>query len=174
MAENQPNVTPPSSDAPAPVTTDENKGNGNGSPAPSENNKQVEAYRQQQARADKNASEADDLRERTEMLESLAMEQMRDKAVKEFLTEKGKDYPNVTSDDLVRFASGPDDLEEVAKYLEDKAQGVRQSVLDDVRQVPDDSLTEEQAKAELKKLESSNDPHRFGKFMAIQSRIKRK
>lgn len=131
--------------------------------------KQAEAYRKQQSRADKAESDKDEMAERLNFLEAQAMIGMRDSAVKEFLSENSNKYPNVSTDDLVRFASSPDDLEDTAKYLQKKHDETKESVLAAAREVPEESITAEQKAKELKELEQSNDPNRFSKFLRLQS-----
>lgn len=134
-----------------------------------DNDKQAEAYRKQQSRADKAESEKDELAQRLDFLETQAMIGMRDNAVKDFLKENGDKYPNVSTEDLVRFATSPDDLEDTAKYLQTKHDKTRESVLAAAREVPEESITAEQKAEELKKLEQSNDPNRFSKFLKLQA-----
>lgn len=157
--------TPPSSDK---GTTDE-KGAGNGSPAPVEDNKQVEAYRKKQSEVDQGKSELDSMREDVDFLTQVAMEGHRDKLIADFLAEKGKEYPNVTADDLKRFAGSAEELDDTAKYLEGRIKTSSQSLLEEMRNVPEETMTDDEKAKALKNLESSNDPNRFAKFLRIQS-----
>lgn len=173
MEENpKPKETPSSSEQPqAPVTTDD-KGNGKGSN--NQPSKQDEAFREQQSRADRANSENDSLREDVDFLQSFAYEKMRDDAVKDFLKEKGKEFPNVKAEDLKKFVSSPDEMEETAKYLQDKYQEIQQDTLASAREVPDNSITQAEFDKEKKALDESNDPNRFQKWLRLKSKPIRK
>lgn len=163
---NPPKEAPSSSDPKKDPGTTENNGEGQGSPGePNENGKQ--AYRKIQSRADKAEAENSDLEERLAYLESTANEAARDKIVKEFLDNKGKDYPDVSAEDLARFATSPDDLEETAKYLQSKTEKIRQSTLAAARNVPEESMTAAEKEQALKELKPSRGS--FQDFIRIKT-----
>lgn len=165
MSDIQPTDVTPNSD---PGITDV-KDTGNGSPAPVENNKQVEAYRKKQAEADGAKSELDAMREDMDFMSSIVSEQYREKVVGDFLKDNGEKYPNVTADDLKRFAGSVEDMEETAKYLEGRIKGSSQALLEEMRNVPEETLTADEKAKALKNLEASNDPNKFAKFLRLQA-----
>ena len=168
-----PNENPPNEQGNQPPVNDD-KGKGKGSSSKPTVDKQAEAYREQQSRADRAEAERDEVAERLEFLEGEAVERMRDKAIADFRKENGEKYPNVTDEDLVRFATGPDDLEETAKYLQEKHDKIKQDTLASARDVPDDSISQSEFDAEKKKLDESNDPDRFNKWLRLKAKRIRK
>lgn len=169
---NQPPVNDPSNSSNG--VNDEHKDQGNGSTNqnPSDN-KGDKAYREQQSRADKATNERDQLNNRVAFLENFAADNMKNQLISGFLKENQTKYPDVTAEDLQKFVNSPDDLEEVAKHLQTKYQDIRQSTLTSVREVPDDSMTE-QEKSDAKSKIKEDDPNRFGKWLSIQSKRTRK
>jgi len=170
---NPPVVTPPSSDGlnVPPVTTDD-KGKGDGLPVKTDAEKQAEAYREQQSRADKAESQLSETDQRLAFLESVAGESMRERMTSEFIAENKDTYPDVTAEDLKELVSSPDDFERVAKHLQKKHEDIRQSTLASVREVPDQSMTEDEKTAEKAKIKPG--PRSFGEFLRIQSTRTRK
>lgn len=166
----KPPTTPPNGDQ----AVNDDKGGAKGSSNKPPVDKQTEAYRQQQARADRAEAERDEVAERLDFLESEAVDRMRDKAIAEFRKENGEKFPDVSSEDLAKFATSPDDLEETAKYLQDKADKFKQDTLANARDVPDDSITQAEFEAEKKKLDESNDPNRFQKWLRLKAKPIRK
>lgn len=167
MDDNNPANTPPASSDEKPATTADNDG-GQGSPAPVED-KQAEAYRKMQSEKDKTAAENGDLRETVEFLQQEAAERMKNKAIGDFLKENAEKYPDVTAEDL-QFATSEEDLERIATHWQTKAAKQRQQVLADVRQVPDNSITETEKQKELDKLKTSNSPNRFLDYLRLEAR----
>ena len=119
-------------------------------------------------------SERDQLRSKVEQLEGFAFEQMREKAVKRFLKENAESYPDVEVEDFA-FAASEEDFEDLAKKAQDRMDRVKNKALKDVQNVPDDSLTDEQADKAIQDLRGSEDKPRgsFGDFLNVQFRRKR-
>ena len=166
---NQPNDDPSNSGTPG-VNDDSGQG---GSPKPNDD-AGAEGYRKQQSRADKAEAERDELAGRVGTLESIAMGTVRDQFVSDFMKEHGTDYPDVTADDLKQFASDPDDMETVAKTLQKKAEDIKQKALADVREVPDNSMTQAEKDKQLAELKKNPGPRSFGDYLRIASTKVRK
>lgn len=149
----------------------DNKGKDEGSsstpPAPSKSDK---GFREQQSRADRTAAELEAANERLDELENTLLLQQRDGDIKAFIKENGSKYPDVTVEDLDRFALSHDDLEETAKYLQGRHEKIKQDTLANAREVPDDSISDEEYEKEAKKLQESSDPSRFEKWLRLKNR----
>lgn len=117
-------------------------------------------------------SERDKLRARLDNLEGFAAEQMREKIATTFLQENKDKFPDVDVDDFA-LAESEEQLEELAKKAQDKADRIRNKALADVHNVPDDSLTEDQAEKELNELEKKPNRHSFQDFLRIRQRTRR-
>lgn len=157
----EPAVNPTGSNEPAgePTNTDTN---GSGEPkGPSEAERKLQ-------------SERDKLRAELEQVQQYQSQDMFEKAAKKFLKENAETFTDVEVEDLA-FAQSEDDFEKLAKKAQDRLDRVRNKALQDVHQVPDDSLTDEEADKELEKLQGDNNKPRgsFNDFLNVQFRRKR-
>lgn len=151
-------VNPQGSDE-QPVDTNDNLGSSNQPQGPSEAERKLQ-------------SERDKLRAEMEQLQGYQAQQMFEKAASSYLKDKASDYPDVEVEDL-STAISEDDFEKLAKKAQDRMDRVRNKALADVHNVPDDSLTPEQAEAELNKLEEKPDPQGFQKYLNVLQRTRK-
>ncbi len=158
-----------SGDAPV-ITAD--KDQDKGLPKNPNDEKQKEAYRKEQSRADKAEAGKNDTDERLAFLEGIAGESMKKTMISDFVKEFGSKYPDVSVDDLNELATSPDELESKAKYLQKKVTDLKQSTLASVREVPADTMSAEEKAKALKELKPSS--HSFADFLRIQSTKLRK
>lgn len=155
----------------APVITAD-KDQDKGLPKNPTDEKQKEAYRQAQSRADKAEAGKNETDERLAFLEGIAGESMKKTMISDFVKEFGSKYPDVSVDDLNELATSPDELESKAKYLQKKVDDLKQSTLASVREVPSDTMSAEEKAKALKELKPSS--HSFADFLRIQSTKLRK
>lgn len=137
-----------------------------------------QARRDQQSKKDKAVSEKDDLRETVDFLSSREAERARDSYVSELLTSEAEKYPNVKADDpLFKYATSKEDVEDIAKQLQNKFLDQQQDALRSVQtEDPDKGLTEEERQAEYDKLEETTKKEgrsTFGNFLKTAQRKKK-
>lgn len=134
------------------------------------------ARREQQSKKDKVTSQKDELAEQVEFLSAKEAERARDSYVSELVSDKSK-YPNVEANDpLFKYATSKEEVEEIAKDIQNRYTTLQQKALSDVQSEPDQTLTDEQVEEEEKKLEEDavkRDTSRFSDFLNIQARRKR-
>lgn len=139
-------------DANNPPAEDSNGKPPEGQPAPkgdaSSSNTNIDpaeqARRDQQSKKDQANSALTDKDEQIDFLLSRELERERDSVISNFLSENKEKYPNVTADDL-KYARSEDEVEELAKHLENKYKSMQQKALSDV-QGTETVLTPEQLK----------------------------
>lgn len=135
-----------------------------------------QARREQQSKKDRANSEKDDLRETVEFLTSREAERERDNYIVEFLGSSS-DYPDVKSDDpMFKYATSKDDVEEIAKTLQNKYKDMQQKALASVLVEGEQSLTDEQIaekEAELEKQTQEHGKSTFGSWLDVRSRRKK-
>lgn len=134
------------------------------------------ARRDQQSKKDKANSEKDNLTEQIEFLSAKEAERARDAYVSELVTNKEK-YPNVdASDSLFKYATSKEEVEEIAKEIQNRYTTMKQKALSDVQENQPEYLTDEQVSTEESKLEeeaSKSGTSKFGNFLNLQARRKR-
>lgn len=146
--------------------------------APSDNkpvDKAEQARREQQSKKDKANSQLDETNERLASLEEAEAVRARDAYVSEVVSDKEK-FPNVEANDpMFQYAYSKEDVEKIAKQLQDKYSTLQQKALSDVQSEPE-YLTDEQVEEEEKKLEEEagkTGSSKFGNFLNLQARRKR-
>lgn len=138
------------------------------------NDEQSEAYRKQQARADKAQAENEELTERLATLEEVVVGDVKKKLTKDFLRENKEKYPDVKTDDLIDLIGSPDDLERVADKLQKRFEQHRTDTLAKVREVPEDSMTQAEKDKQLADLKEKPSANSFADYLKIATTKLRK
>lgn len=137
--------------------------------------KAEQARREQQSKKDKALTQNDELTSRLASLEEAEAVRARDSYVAQVVADKEK-YPNVDADDpMFQYAYSKEDVESIAKNLQDKYATLQQKALSDVQSEPE-YLTDEQVEEEEKRLEEEADKSgssKFGNFLNLQARRRR-
>lgn len=134
-----------------------------------------QARRDQQSKKDKANSELDEFRSELSTLKEAHAIQERDKYVATVVSDKEK-FPNVEADDpMFKYAYSKEEVEEIAKTLQDKYSTMQQKALSDVQSEPE-YLTDEQIAENEQKLEKEvqeSGTSKFGSWFDNISRRKR-
>lgn len=170
-ANNEP-ATPPVEDS---VPTGQPTNNGDGS---SENKPTVDATEQarrdQQSQKDRAISDKDKQSEDMNYLLAKEAERDRDSYVANVLSDKEK-YPNVEANDpMFKYANSKEEVDEIAKELQNRFTDMQQNALKTVRSEPQ-QLTDEQIVEEQNRLEEDtikNGRSNFGGFLNTVTRRK--
>ena len=132
--------------------------------------------REEQSNKDKSSSKTDD-EDRLSFLEARENERMKDEFVNSLLSKEAEKYPDVKADDpLFKYASSEEEVEQIAKDIQNRVIDIRQKALVDVQIEPDEGLTDEQiAEAEEKMEKETIETGRsnFGNFLGNIQRRKR-
>lgn len=138
-------------------------------------NEAEQARRDQQSKKDRAISEKEELAQQVEFLTAKEAERARDAFVTELVSDKTK-YPNVEpTDPLFKYATSKEEVEQIAKEIQNRYTTLQQNALADVQTEPE-SLTDEQLVEEEKKLEEEaqkTGTSKFGSFLSLQGRRKR-
>lgn len=164
---------------------DKSGSNGTTPPAPSpdgsrkpEISPDEQARRAEQSQRDKETKNEDDsLREDVDYLRAREAERARDSFVSDLLTKEAEKFPNVKADDpLFKYATSKEEVEEIAKDLQNRFTDLQQDALRSVQTESEQSLTDEEIAEKEKELEKeSNESGRstFGSFMDNLGRRKK-
>ena len=92
----------------------------------------------------------------------------KEREIGEWFKDNGKDYPDVTQDDLM-YASSPDELETIAKRTQQRITEAVEKKLQDV-EVADSRprLSDKERNEQINSLRNSNDPDAFDKMVDLR------
>lgn len=159
-------VNPTGSDEPTPNNgSEQNKGNG-----------QPDATRKLQSDRDQLRSENEKLKEQLDRIEGHIFNDKVEKDFGSFLKENADKYPDVDVEDMKTLAEDltPEALDAAAKKAQGKYDRIRNKALADAYNVPDTTLSAEEANKELDNLQKEDvKPGAFGRFLDIRTRTRK-
>lgn len=103
-----------------------------------------------------------------ETQEDFLLELAKEREIDSWLKDNGKDYPDVSREDLMH-AESPEDLEDLAKKTQQRLTALIEKKLQDV-EIADNrpKLTDSERAERVNKLRNSNDPQAFEKMVDLR------
>lgn len=133
---------------------------------------QPDAVRKLQSDRDRTKAENAKLQERLDALEGQVGMSAKNQAISEYLEANKDKYPDVDKNDL-QYASSVEEIEELAKSSQARADRIRNKTLQDLQNVPADTLSQEEYDKQIAELEQEVEKtgkSGFAKFLDLKSK----